>query len=107
MLVAPGVSRMLPVPKGPLVGAIPDARYAAMELTLQPGETFFCYTDGVTEAQDANQQEYTETRCLDFVNRQPLQDTAALLDAVRREVAAYTRTDVLEDDFTLFALRRL
>ncbi len=107
MLVAPGVSRMLPVPKGPLVGAIPGARYSAMELTLQPGETFFCYTDGVTEAQDEKQQEYTEPRCLDFVNRQPLQDTATLLDAVRREVAAYTRTEVLEDDFTLFALRRL
>ena len=105
ILVGPASSRLLPVPKGPLVGAFPQARYASLGLQLHPGETLFCYTDGVTEAQDADHNEYSDERCLRFLDRQALQPVSDLLDAVRREVADFTGIHVLEDDFTLFAVR--
>jgi sigma-B regulation protein RsbU (phosphoserine phosphatase) len=105
MLLAPGASRMLPIPKGPLVGAFPGCQYRTMAMQLGRDETLFCYTDGVTEAHNPKGEEFTEARCLQLLDAlQPLA-ACALLDQVRARVAEFTDTDVLEDDCTMLAVR--
>jgi sigma-B regulation protein RsbU (phosphoserine phosphatase) len=105
MLLYPGRSRMLPIPPGPLVGAFPGCKYSSMEIRLGQEETLFCYTDGVTEAHDANDEEFTEERCLQILDGLPPQPTGDLLDQVRALVSDFTGTDILEDDCTMLALR--
>jgi sigma-B regulation protein RsbU (phosphoserine phosphatase) len=105
MLLYPGSSRMLPIPPGPLVGAFPGCRYSSMEVELGHDETLFCYTDGVTEAHDPNDEELTEERCLQRLDALPPQPTGELLDHVRALVSDFTGTDVLEDDCTMLAIR--
>ena len=41
---------------GTLVGMLPDVRFAVRDVTLAPGETMLCYTDGITEARVGDQQ---------------------------------------------------
>ncbi|TRZ90847.1 MAG: hypothetical protein D4R84_15535 [Rhodocyclaceae bacterium] len=80
--------------------------FGVMRLSLNPGDVLFCYTDGVTEAQTTQGEEFSEERCLpilDGVSRIPL---AEVLDTFRGEVARFTRSKVLEDDCTMLALRR-
>lgn len=94
------------LPKGPLIGAFPGVRYQSMELQLQSGETLLCYTDGVTEAQTPQGEEFSLARCtplLQTARDLPLPD---LLDLLRNAVADFTGTAALEDDCTLLALRR-
>jgi phosphoserine phosphatase RsbU/P len=105
MLLYPGSSRMLPIPKGPLVGAFPGCKYSSMEIQLGPEETLFCYTDGVTEAHDPSGDEFTEERCLHMLDGLQPQAAGDLLDFVRAQVADFTGTDVLEDDCTMLAIR--
>jgi sigma-B regulation protein RsbU (phosphoserine phosphatase) len=105
MLLYPGSSRMLPIPKGPLVGAFPRCQYSSMEIKLDPEETLFCYTDGVTEAHNPDGDELTEERCLHLLDGLQPQAAGDLLDHVRAHVAAFTGTDVLEDDCTMLAIR--
>ena len=105
MLLHPGRSRMLPIPKGPLVGAFPGCKYGSMELVLGPEETLFCYTDGVTEAHDSRGEELTEERCLHMLDSLPPQPSGDLLDHVRAQVADFTGTGLLEDDCTMLAIR--
>ena len=103
---AGGRAQPLPTPRGPLIGVFPGIAYARMEVQLAPGELLFCYTDGVTEARNAAQEEYSDERCVRVVEAEgagPLHD---LLDAVRRDVAAFTGTALLEDDCTMLAVRR-
>jgi phosphoserine phosphatase RsbU/P len=100
-----GKAALLDIPKGPLVGVFPGMRYTALGRQLNAGDVLFCYTDGVTEAQARSGEEFSEERCvhaLDRVGALPLPD---LLDSLRREVADFTATDVLEDDCTMLALR--
>lgn len=99
-------TRFLPLPKGPLIGAIPGARFGERRVVLQPGELLLCYTDGVTEAQLADGQEFGEARCLELLDAVGGQALPEVLDALRDAVADFTHTRVLEDDCTLLAVRR-
>lgn len=105
MLLHPGRSRMLPIPKGPLVGAFPGCKYSSMALRLGPEETLFCYTDGVTEARNSKGDDLTEEGCLLMLDGLQPQPSGDLLDHVRAQVAAFTGTDLLQDDCTMLAIR--
>lgn len=105
MLLQPGRSRMLPIPKGPLIGAFAGCTYRSMELQIGHQETLFCYTDGVTEAHNEKQEAFTEERCLQLLDLLQPQASGDLLDYVRAQVSDFTGTDVLEDDCTMLALR--
>lgn len=107
VIVRNGVASMLPLRKGPLVGAFPGVVYQSLETTLEAGETLFCYTDGVTEAQTPGGQEFSEARCLGLVQQASTKPVIELLDIVRRAVTEFTGTEVLEDDCTMLALRRV
>jgi sigma-B regulation protein RsbU (phosphoserine phosphatase) len=96
----------IPIPKGPLIGAFEGVGFGCMQLTLQPGELLFCYTDGVTEAQTPAGEEFSEQRCLEILTDHHALAIPALLDQYRAEVARFTGSQVLEDDCTMLALRR-
>ncbi len=101
-----GVSAPLPLPRGPLIGAFEGMNFLTLGVTLDPGDTLFCYTDGVTEAQTPAGEEFSDERCLpllDALGHLPLPE---MLDALRREVGVFTGTPMLDDDCTMLALRR-
>ncbi len=97
----------LPLPKGPLVGALDGARYAQMRRQLDIGDTLFCYTDGVSEAHSPMNDEFGEARCVALLNRVDDGPIANLLDNIRQAVLSFTGTTVLEDDCTMLALKRI
>ena len=105
MLLDPGGARMLPIPKGPLVGAFPGCVYRSMDTELGPDEILFCYTDGVTEAHNQRSEEFTQERCLQLLAGERPLACGDLLDHVRAQVADFTETNILEDDCTMLALR--
>ncbi|MCU0855734.1 MAG: SpoIIE family protein phosphatase, partial [Rhodobacteraceae bacterium] len=59
---AGGPFEPLPVPRGPIVGAIEGIRYQAATVRLVPGDRLVAYTDGVTEAEDAQGGMFGEDR---------------------------------------------
>ena len=91
----------------PLVGVMAEARYRAATSHLVPGAMLLCYTDGLTEARNAGDEEYGEARCADQLMRRdagsPLPGIIAALRGAMRDFSA--RPD-LEDDCTLLAVRR-
>ena len=107
MLNSKGQTSILPLPKGPLIGAFAGAQYQSLECTLEIGDTLFCYTDGVTESRNKRDEEFSEEQCLAFFGRIAPQPIRQLLEAVRGEVAVFSETSILEDDCTMLALRRL
>ena len=106
MLNSNGQTRILPLPKGPLIGAFDGARYQSLELTMGIGDTLFCYTDGVTESRNKRDEEFSEERCLALFNTIAPQPIRQLLESVRADVTAFSESPVLEDDCTMLALRR-
>jgi sigma-B regulation protein RsbU (phosphoserine phosphatase) len=96
----------LPLPKGPLLGAFAGIRYHSMQTALEPGAMLFCFTDGITEARNELDIEFSEERCLGLLAESGDAPLEMVLDNIRSAVRTFTGTDILEDDCTMLALRR-
>jgi sigma-B regulation protein RsbU (phosphoserine phosphatase) len=100
-------ARRLPLPKGTLVGAASGRNYSSLECVLAVGETLFCYSDGLTEAQDAAGIQLSEEGCLEWLRRGATSELPALLDSLYEKVVRHTGPKLLADDCTMLAVRRL
>lgn len=85
------------------LGILPDAEYADATVMLAPGDELTLYTDGITEAMDAQRELFGEAR-LDAVLRPELGSAQERLEAVLRAVHAHAG-DALSDDRTLMVLK--
>jgi sigma-B regulation protein RsbU (phosphoserine phosphatase) len=91
-------------PTGPIAGAMPDAEHRVVEVALAPGDLFFAYTDGVTEAENAAGEVLGIEEVVPLlVEPQPL---PALLSRVLARVEAHAEGVPQFDDITMLALRR-
>lgn len=59
LLRADGTTDIQHTPGGQLVGALPHARFGAVDLRLGRGDTLLLYTDGLTEARTAGGERYS------------------------------------------------
>ena len=98
---------LLPLPPGTLIGAMSGRHYSSMQRNLAAGETLFCYTDGVTEAENKSGTPLSEEGCLELLRRGAERALPALLDSLHENVVSHTGSKVLADDCTMLALRRL
>ncbi len=72
---------------------------------LNPGDAVFQYTDGVTEATDANNELFGEERLLEAMNSAPSTEPTALLKYVRTKVDEFVREAPQFDDTTMLGVR--
>ncbi len=99
-----GVSKLL-LPKGAMIGVIPDINYTNLEIHLKPGDLLLCYTDGVTEAQTGEGEEFSEQRLLELVAANTYLSIDELLLLLRQTLREFTDNLDLTDDCTLLAMR--
>ncbi len=75
------------------------------EVQLAPGDTLVLYTDGVTEAANAEGKEFGETHLLDTLKRHPSVPVGPLLGAVVAAVQQFSGESEQQDDITLVIAR--
>ena len=90
---------------GVMIGAMDGAKYREYELQLEPGSKLFLYTDGVTEATDAEKHLFGTERMLAALNHQ---DTTAnpeqVLKNVRSAVDGFVKEAEQFDDLTMLCM---
>jgi hypothetical protein len=91
---------------GMVLGVIPDGAYDAMEVTLEPGDRLLLYTDGVTEAADPADEEYSDVRLEAYVRDRLHEPGRQLLDGIVADVLRFCDTARPHDDMTLMCLDR-
>ena len=108
LLRGQGAGETLLMPTGPAVGLLPDAQYSVQEAQMAPGDTLLAYTDGVTEARNANGNLFGEKRlkALLVEDLDQYDSASALLDAIETAVKEHTAGADPSDDITMLALRR-
>ncbi len=90
---------------GMALGAIEGSAYRSDQLTLDAGDTLLLYTDGVTEATDANWQLFGEPRLVERLRSREHLTPGALVDHLVEQIRDFTGTAPLADDVTVLALR--
>ena len=73
-------------------------------LKLEPGDAVFQYTDGVTEATDADDELFGEERLLEALGAAPSASPGQVLPFVRERIAAFTAEAPQFDDITMLGL---
>ncbi len=88
---------------GPIVGAFRDARFEEETLQLHDRDTLLMFTDGVTEARNAGEEEFGDDRLLQCVT--PPAAPADLLSRVFTAVRDFSAPAEATDDITLLVTR--
>jgi sigma-B regulation protein RsbU (phosphoserine phosphatase) len=83
------------------IGLVPSVAFALERRQLQPGDRLVLYTDGVTEAQDAEGDFFGRARLREAVRSAGEVDCVGLHDAVQRALREFTGGAEQSDDITL------
>lgn len=106
VLPAAGEPHMLNVDYGNmLLGVLPGIPYKDQQTVLQPGAGLLLYTDGVTEAMDAERKQFSSERLHAFLDQARGSSTQALAEGLVSAVQAFTGGAPQADDITVLAVR--
>jgi serine phosphatase RsbU (regulator of sigma subunit) len=103
---ANGVVEMLPG-GGPPLGILSSASYAEQQATLGRGDLLAIYSDGVTEAQSPNEQEFGEDRFGELLVANRTQSSADIMAAVNAALVDWAEGGPPADDITLVVAKRV
>jgi hypothetical protein len=93
-------------PTAMVLGVMADAPMAAQEAQIGPADRLVLFTDGLSEAFNAKEEEYGETRLADSVGRSRTLPPPAAIDSLTTDVLRFCGTVPLRDDMTLMLVAR-
>ena len=88
---------------GMVLGVFPDNTYEQAEQALRPGDRLLFFTDGITEARNANGDEYEESGLANAAIAARALPVEAMKDAILADVNAFTNSQ-FDDDATLIVV---
>ena len=89
----------------PLVGAMPGMSYSDMTLTLEPGDGFFLYTDGVNEAMNPDSEQFSNAGLLSRVARFRTETPETVIRQVLEGVRDHSRGAPQSDDIAMLMIQ--
>ena len=100
-----GSLRTLENTGGMALGVLDEATFSIKETSLDPGDSLFLFTDGVTEAMNGSSELYGESRLEQVLFRHHAQSPDHIIQATIDDVHTYAGDAPQADDITLLALR--
>jgi sigma-B regulation protein RsbU (phosphoserine phosphatase) len=90
---------------GFVLAGMEGMRYTEGELTLEPGDEIFLYTDGVTEAHDINDNLFTDPYLLEVANKCNYSTPAEFNLYVKEKIDEFAGEAPQADDITMLLLK--
>ena len=92
-------------PTGPAVGMMPDMEFKIKAVTLNPGDSLLLYTDGVTDALNPAEEQFSEPRLLE-ASLSPAPSAQRRIQNIMAALDAHIAHREQYDDVTLLAVQR-
>jgi len=105
VVASDGTVRVLPRPLGLVAGVLPDAPFEMAGTQLAAGEILVAFTDGVTEAADAEGRQFGEARVLEVLRDARPTSAQSAIDALLAAQTRFIGNAQRNDDVTLLAIR--
>ena len=87
------------------VGALSDWTYQEQHWQLQPGDTLFLYTDGLSEAKNTDNKQFGRKYVCQLVNEHRTDTAQQLVEFMKDRVHRHAGGAEQSDDITLLAIR--
>lgn len=101
---AGGAYELVKYRHSPAVAAMEGIRFREHEFELHPGDSLYVYTDGVTEATDAENRLFGTERMVEALNRNPEAVPKEALFAVKNGIDRFIGDAPQFDDITMLCL---
>lgn len=95
----------LPLTHDLVLAAMEDKQYHEKEIILNPGDSLFLYTDGVTEANNLAGELYGDNRLLENCKTYTGLSPREIVSSITHSVSTFAMGAVQSDDITLLAIR--
>jgi sigma-B regulation protein RsbU (phosphoserine phosphatase) len=92
---------------GPVVGLMEECSYRQACVTLGSGDVVVAYTDGISEAMNAADEEWGEDRLMDAVRPNRAEAARTLIDRLMVSADAFVAGAPQHDDMTLLIVRAI
>jgi len=89
----------------PALGISSLSQYKQKQMTLSSGDLILVYTDGVTEAFNAEQEMFEETRLLKAVQEMAKQTSAKTIEHIKKKLKEFTKDASQSDDVAMIAIK--
>jgi serine phosphatase RsbU (regulator of sigma subunit) len=88
-----------------LLGAMPSMRFEEHRLQVNPGDTLFVYTDGVTDRRNAAGEFYSIDRIVSLMDSTRDADLSTVYDTIYEDVSTFAATEDFRDDIAFVVTR--
>jgi len=88
---------------GTALGAAPDVDYAIREVVIEQGDTFFAYTDGITDTTNPAGEYFSEKELIPLFGGD--QALSAVLAQIQKQVENFSSGAARIDDITMLAVK--
>lgn len=90
-----------------VVGGFEDFCYKSESAQLDPGDSLFLYTDGITEAFDAKDEAFGDERLEDSLVELYHDDAKTIIEGVYADLGEFIGDRTQSDDITMLVVKRL
>lgn len=90
-----------------VVGGFEDFSYKSESAQLDPGDSLFLYTDGITEAFDAKDEAFGDERLEDSLVELYHDDAKTIIEGVYADLGEFIGDTTQSDDITMLVVKRL
>lgn len=92
---------------GFLTGFVDDAEYEDETVQLEKGDVIVAFTDGVTEVENPEGEEFGEGALVDFIRNNETLPAQEMTERLFKEITDFSRNKKFRDDFTLIIVKVL
>ncbi len=107
VLRADGTVEVLKSHRNMVLGAMEDLPYLPDTLTLQPGDALITFTDGVTEAENKQYDQFGESRLEEALATLKGASSQQIVETILTKVKEFTGDAEQSDDITQLVIKRL
>ena len=87
------------------IGVFDDTKYTVQELSIETDSTIFLYTDGLTEAMNAEHQQFGVERIQAVLDTCADNDPKEILEKITQSVDGFVKHAEQSDDLTMLAIK--
>jgi sigma-B regulation protein RsbU (phosphoserine phosphatase) len=99
--------QLLDLPTETFIGIQPQGAFPVAELSLKPGDTLLLYTDGITEATNAEGEMFEVDRTREALDTVRTESLEVLVKSLETTIDSFVDTAPQHDDYTLLGVRYL
>lgn len=105
VLVGDGTAEFIDmIPNAP-IGLWPELPYEGEEIADITGKAFFVYSDGLNEAENRQQEQFSDERLIEILKTRPFESARQTIEMLKAEVETHRDGAEPNDDLTMLCLK--